>query len=201
MEVVSLNKGEKVDLTKGNPGLSAVVIGLGWDINTSKSGGDAFDLDAFALALNEQEKTAADRILFFGSPKTGNPANPKETAILDKSLIHTGDNLTGEGDGDDEQIIIDLSKVPADVNSVLVGVSIYQAAQRKQNFGMVKNAFIRAVDKASNSEMLKFDLSEDSSKYNTMVLGKVYRHNGEWKFQAVGEGFDGDINTVASKYL
>lgn len=184
---ISLEKGQRVDLTKSNPGLAVVGLGLGWDVNTS--GGAKFDLDAFALMLNAQEKCPNHQTHFvhFNNLKV-------------QGVEHSGDNLTGEGDGDDEVITIELEKVPADVESIVLGVNIYQATERNQKFGMVNNAFIRAFDKSNGNQILKFDLSEDQSTSTGMLLGKLYKKDGEWKFQALGNEANGDLNQILSKF-
>lgn len=182
---VSLQKGAKVELTKTNAGLLAVCIGLGWDV--AAAGNAAFDLDAFAILLDANKKlTDRQRIIFFNN-KTGH------------GLEHLGDNLTGAGDGDDETIKVDFAQIPADVQEVLFCVNIYDAANRKQNFGQVNNAFIRVYNSETKEELAKFDLSENYSSFNGLVMGKIYRHEAEWKFQAVGEGRNGDINEIASQ--
>lgn len=194
-ETLNLVKGERVDLTKTNPGVSNFSIGLGWDVNAGNSG--AFDLDAFAVVLKQGKAISAapQSVLYFGSPKVnGKPS------ILNEALVHSGDNLTGAGAGDDETILIDVSKLPTDADEVLVCVNIYEAVNRRQNFGQVKNAFIRVYGTEQKNEILKFDLSEDYSAFSGMVMGKIYRKDGEWKFQAVGEGKNGDINQITAPY-
>lgn len=183
-QIVSLEKGERVDLTKTNPGLKVAHVGLGWDVN--QAGGAAFDLDAFALILKDGKLFGGKDAIVYFSHKVAS------------GLEHMGDNLTGVGDGDDETIKVKLADVPGD--EVMICVNIYQAVQRNQNFGQVKNAFIRVYDADTNQELLKFDLSEDYSKFNAMVMGKLYKKDGEWKFQAVGTGANGDINQIAQPY-
>lgn len=185
METVSLQKGERADLTKTNPGLKVAHVGLGWDV--ANQGNAAFDLDAFALLLAGGKLTDKNRLVFFNN-KTY------------QGVEHMGDNLTGAGDGDDETIKVTLAAVPADVDEVLICVNIYDAETRKQNFGQVNNAFIRVYDADTNEELLKFDLSENYSAFNAMVMGKLYRRDGEWKFQSIGEGKNGDINAIAQAY-
>lgn len=177
---INLEKGHKVDLTKDNAGLTSIGLGLGWDV---KSGaGSDYDLDAFALMLSGGKINGnAKRVVYFRN------LNPGE------GVAHSGDNLTGEGDGDDEVISVNFSQVPADVEEILLCVNIFQAEGRGQNFGQVQNAFIRVFDGGTTTEMMKYDLSEDYSAYTGVKMGKVYRHNGEWKFQAIGEGFSGTI--------
>lgn len=187
METLNLEKGNRIDLTKTNPGLKIIGVGLGWDVKSGS--GDNFDLDAFGVALVGGKFTSKAHVVFFNQKK-----------ILNDALVHSGDNLTGEGDGDDETIIVDLSKVPADVTEIMLGVNIYQAEQRRQNFGQVNNAFIRLYDKETNQEIAKYDLSEDFSATTGMVLGKMYSKDGEWKFQAIGEAKTGDISKIAESW-
>ena len=186
---VSLQKGQKVDLTKGNPGLKKIMVGLGWDVNQYDNGGD-FDLDASAFLLGDNGKVASDSDFVF----YGNLAHSSE------SVIHQGDNLTGEGEGDDEQILVDLSKVPAGVSRIAFTVTIYEAEERRQNFGQVSNAFIRIVDDVTGSEMIRYDLGEDFSIETAVVVGELYRHNGEWKFNAIGSGFNGGLAALCRQY-
>ena len=186
---ISLQKGQKVSLTKGNPGLKKVVVGLGWDVNQFDTGGD-FDLDAAAFLLGDSGKTAKSEDFVF----YGNLTHPSG------SVQHMGDNLTGEGDGDDEQIQIDLSKVPANIEKIAFTVTIYDAETRHQNFGQVSNAFIRLVDEATNAELIRYDLGEDFSIETAVVVGELYRNNGEWKFNAIGSGFQGGLAALCGYY-
>lgn len=187
---LNLTKGERVDLTKTNPQLKVAAIGLGWDVRSG--GGAEFDLDAFALGLTGKKLVdAPGHICYFGNKK-----------VMNGSIEHSGDNLTGAGAGDDETIKVDFSKLPAGVDEVVVCVNIFQALSRgNQNFGQVNNAFIRIYDWETKAEILKYDLSEDYSAFNGMVMGKLYLNNGEWKFQAVGEGKNGDINVIAGTFV
>ena len=186
---VSLTKGQKVDLTKGNPGLCKLLVGLGWDTNRYDGGSD-FDLDAAAFLLGGNGKTASDDdFVFYG--------NLKHTS---GAVEHLGDNLTGEGDGDDEEIKIDLSKVPESVEKIDFTVTIYEAEERRQNFGQVSNAFIRVVDEASNTELIRYDLGEDFSIETAVVVGELYRNNGEWKFNAIGSGFQGGLQALCQNF-
>lgn len=180
---VNLVKDQKVDLTKSNPGLSKVAIGLGWDINNGNSG--SFDLDAAIVVIgtNNEKK----ELVYFGK-KTSN----------DGAIIHQGDNLTGIGDNDDETIIVDFTKLDADTEKLVVVVNIYQAVSKHQSFGMVRNAFIRIYNIETNEEILKYDLSEDASSNTGMIFGTLYRHNGEWKFESNSRGQNGDLNEIAS---
>lgn len=189
---LNLVKGEKIDITKTNPGLKVAAIGLGWDTSRSSS---TFDLDAFALALKGKKLASPSDVLYFSSPKTnGKPA------IMNEALVHSGDNLTGAGAGDDETILVDFSKIPSGVDEIVVCANIYQAASKRQNFGMVDNAFIRVYDNDTKAEIARYDLSEDASSHSGMVFGKLYLHQGEWKFQAVGESKDGDITVIADTF-
>lgn len=185
---VSLSKGGNVSLSKEAPGLSAIDIGLGWDVNTF-SGGD-FDLDASAILLGASGKVVSDQhFIFFNNLKSP-----------DGSVEHVGDNTTGEGDGDDEVIKANLASVPAEIERIVVAVSIYDAETRSQNFGAVRNAFIRVVNQANGSEIARYDLSEDASVETAMVFGEVYRNGGEWKFKAVGQGYASGLRGIASDF-
>ena len=186
---VSLQKGQKVSLTKGNPGLKKVVVGLGWDVNAFDTGG-AFDLDAAAFMLADNGRTTGSQDFVF----YGNLTHPSG------SVQHIGDNLTGEGEGDDEQIEIDLTKIPANVSRIAFTVTIYDADVRRQNFGQVSNAFIRIVDDATGKELIHFDLGEDFSIETAVVVGELYKHNGEWKFNAIGSGFQGGLAALCGHY-
>ena len=182
---VSLNKGGNVSLSKEAPGLTAVIVGLGWDPRTT-SGAD-FDLDASALMCNISGKILSDgHFVFFN-----NLTSP------DGSVKHSGDNLTGGGDGDDEQIKVNLSEVPAECDKLVFPVSIYEAESRGQNFGQVRNAFIRIVNQADSIELARYDLSEDASSETAMIFGELYRNNGEWKFRAVGQGYAAGLRGIA----
>lgn len=185
---VNLVKGQKIDLTKGNVGLNKLIVGLGWDVN--KYDGDSFDLDASAFLLADGEKVrSSNDFVYYGNKQHSSG-----------SVASMGDNLTGDGDGDDEQIKVDLSKVPEYVQEIVFVVTIYDAESKLQNFGMVDRAFIRIVDEEKNEELAKFDLSEDYSTETAMIMGKLYRHNGEWKFAAVGSGFIGGLEMLCNKY-
>lgn len=194
---ISLQKGQKVSLSKENAGLSKVVIGLGWDEVERKKGGffsakpQAIDCDASALLLQNGKLVNKQDIVYFGNlrHKSG-------------TIQHMGDNLTGAGDGDDEQIIVDLASVPAEYDRIVIVVNIYQAVKRKQHFGLIQNAFIRLVDGRNNQEMCKYNLSEDYSGMTAMIFGEVYRHNGEWKFNAMGQGTtDPGLGELANRYI
>ena len=185
---VSLSKGGNVSLTKAAPNLTAVTVGLGWDVRTTT--GSDFDLDASALLTNAEGKVAIDgNFIFFNNLKSP-----------DGSVEHTGDNLTGEGEGDDEAIKVDLATVPADVDKIVFPVSIYEAESRQQSFGQVRNAFIRVVNQADNNELARYDLSEDASTETAMVFGELYRNGAEWKFRAIGQGYASGLRGIAQDF-
>lgn len=183
---VNLQKGQKVSLTKGNPGLSKVVVGLGWDVNQFDTGGD-FDLDAAAFLQTDAGKVSSQNdFVFYGNLK--HPSGAVE---------HMGDNLTGAGDGDDEQIKVDLSMVPADISKIAFTVTIYEAEQRRQNFGQVNNAFIRIYNEETGEELLRYDLGEDFSIETAAVFGELYKNGNEWKFNAIGCGYQEALRRFA----
>ena len=185
---ISLSKGGNVSLSKEAPGLDRVMIGLGWDVRSTD--GKDFDLDASAFLLNASGKVRSDADFCFY-----NNMNVSAGAV-----IHQGDNRTGEGDGDDEQVQVTLSKVPADVDKVAIVVTIHDGETNGQTFGQVSNAFIRLVDENTGKEVVRYDLSEDASVETAMILGEVYRHGNEWKFRAVGQGFKGGLGPLATNY-
>ncbi|ABO48885.1 stress protein [Desulforamulus reducens MI-1] len=200
--MINLQKGQKIDLTKTNPNLSKIMVGLGWD--PVKSGGGGFlgglfgggspniDCDASVYLLNANGKLAKDKNLVYFGNKTSPCA----------SVRHAGDNVTGQGDGDDEQIFIDLTQVPADVHRLVFVVNIYDCVARKQHFGMIQNAFIRVVNSANGQELCKFNLSEGYEGKTSLITGEVYRHNGEWKFAAIGEATtDPGLKSLTQRYL
>ncbi len=186
---ISLKKGEKVDLTKGNPGLSKVIVGLGWDTN-KYDGGFSFDLDAAAFVLGADGKVKSDADFIFYNN------------LQDKSgsITHLGDNLTGEGEGDDEQVKIELSKVPAEVERISFTVTIHEAEERAQNFGQISNSFIRVVNEETREELIRYDLGEDFSVETALVVGELYRHKDEWKFNAIGSGFQGGLFALCKNF-
>ncbi|PKH02008.1 chemical-damaging agent resistance protein C [Psychromonas sp. MB-3u-54] len=185
---VSLQKGGNVSLEKVAPGMTKCLLGLGWDSRSTD--GTDFDLDASGFMVNAEGKVLSDKgFIFYGN-----------LVSECSSVEHTGDNLTGEGEGDDEAIKIDLSKVPADVMKIVVGVTIHEAESRKQNFGQVSNAFIRVVNEENNEEVARYDLSEDYSTETALLFGEMYRHNGAWKFKAVGQGFAGGLKAMAQQF-
>lgn len=185
---VSLTKGGNVSLTKAAPGLKAVSVGLGWDVRSTT--GDDFDLDASALGLDPNHRIVADDYFVFFN----------NTSSPDGSIVHQGDNLTGEGEGDDEVINVDLPAVPATVDSIVFPVSIYDAESRGQSFGQVRNAFIRVVDQANGNELARYDLSEDASTETAMVFGELYRNGAEWKFRAIGQGYASGLAGIARDF-
>ena len=186
---VNLSKGQKVSLTKDNPGLDELFAGLGWDIN--RCSGSDFDLDATAMLLRGGKMKHKKRdIVYFGNLTHESGA-----------VVHTGDNLTGAGEGDDEVINISLSRIPADVDKIVIAVNIYQAHRRKQDFGMVDNAFIRLCDRKTGKELYRYDLSGSSAGMTAMIFAEVYRHGSEWKFGIIGQGTDdGTITDMAKRY-
>lgn len=186
---VNLKKGQKIDLTKGKAGLSKLLIGLGWDVNKYDGGSD-FDLDASAFLLGADGKAPNEQNFVFYS----NLTDPAE------AVKHLGDNRTGEGEGDDEQITVDLSQVPAAIDKIDFTVTIYEADERGQNFGQVSNAYIRIVDEATGEELIRYDLGEDFSVETAVVVGELYRHAGEWKFNAIGSGFQGGLAALVRNY-
>jgi tellurium resistance protein TerD len=186
---VSLKKGQKVSLTKGNPGLTNVVVGLGWDVNQFDTGGD-FDLDSAAFLLTDTGKVSKQEDFVF----YGNLNHPSG------SVQHMGDNLTGQGDGDDEQIRIDLTKVPAEITRIAFTCTIYDSDTRGQNFGQVNNAFIRICNETTGEEIVRYDLGEDFSIETAVVFGELYKNNGEWKFNAIGSGYQGGLAALCANY-
>ncbi len=197
---VSLSKGQKVSLTKENPGLNSIVVGLGWDAAQRNTGGFLgalfgsqpadIDCDASAIMLQNGKFVSKSDLVYFGNLRHSSG-----------SVRHTGDNLTGDGEGDDEQIIIDLQNVPAQYDRIVIVVNIYAAYQRKQDFGLINNAFVRIVDMKTGREMLKYNLSENYAGMTAMVFGEIYRHNGEWKFNAIGAGTrDGSVSELVKRY-
>ena len=186
---ISLKKGQNVSLTKENPGLTKVVVGLGWDVNQYDTGG-AFDLDAAAFLLADSGKVSrSEDFVFYGNLK--HPSGCAE---------HMGDNLTGAGDGDDEQIRINLSAVPENISKIAFTVTIYEAETRRQNFGQVSNAFIRIYNELTGEEILRYDLGEDFSIETAIVFGELYKNNGEWKFNAIGCGYQGGLAALCASY-
>jgi len=186
---INLSKGQKVDLTKGNPGLKNIMVGLGWDVNSFYSGAD-FDLDVSAFLCGSNGKCPNDKDFIF----YGNLVHPSE------AVKHMGDNLTGEGEGDDEQIQIDLVKIPENIEKIAFTVTIYEAEQRRQNFGQVNNAFIRIYNEVTGEEMLRYDLGEDFSIETAAVFGELYKNGSEWKFNAIGSGYQGGLAALCASF-
>ncbi len=185
---VSLTKGGNVSLTKEAPGMTNVLVGLGWDARTTT--GDDFDLDASAILVKADGKVLSDKHFIFFN----NLTSP------DGAVEHTGDNLTGEGEGDDEAIKVDLSKVPAEVDKIVFPVTIYDGESRHQGFGQVRNAFIRIVNESGNTEVARYDLTEDASTETAMLFGELYRNGPEWKFRAVGQGYSSGLAGIARDF-
>jgi tellurium resistance protein TerD len=185
---ISLQKGGNINLSKEAPGMKKMTVGLGWDVRATDGAG--FDLDASAFLLNSSGKVRSDTdFIFYNQPKSP-----------DGSVQHGGDNRSGEGEGDDEQILIDLDKVPADIEKISICVTIHDAEARRQNFGMVSRAYVRCVNTGPDTEVARFDLSEDASVETAMIFGEIYRHGGEWKFKAIGQGFAGGLGPLAKNF-
>ena len=185
---ISLQKGGNISLSKEAPSMTKMVLGLGWDVRATD--GSAFDLDASAFLLNASGKVRSDAdFIFYNQAKSA-----------DGSVEHTGDNRTGEGDGDDETIVVDLTRVPADVEKVAVAVTIHDAEARNQNFGQVSSAYIRCVNESNNTEVARYDLSEDASVETAMIFGELYKNGSEWKFRAIGQGFAGGLGPLAASF-
>lgn len=185
---VSLTKGANVSLSQSEPGLKNILVGLGWDARGAD--GNDFDLDASAFLLGDTKKVLSEKHFIYYN----------HLLSPDGSIRHTGDNLTGEGDGDDESIKVDLANVPSEVSVIVVAVTIHDAEARRQNFGQVKNAFIRIVNDDTQKEIARYDLTEDYSTETAMLFGEVYRRNSEWKFRAVGQGYSGGLATLCSQF-
>ena len=185
---ITLSKGGNISLSKTDPTLNNIIIGLGWDARPTD--GQDFDLDASAFMLKNDGKVRSDGDFIFYN----------QLRSTCGSIEHTGDNLTGDGDGDDESLILQLSKIPIDINRVAFTVTIHDAESRRQNFGQVSNAFMRVVNKDSGVEVARYDLSEDASVETAMIFGEIYRHNAEWKFKAVGQGYAGGLAPLARQY-
>ena len=185
---ISLQKGGNVNLSKEAPGMKKMLVGLGWNLRATD--GDAFDLDGSVFLLGAGGKVRSDAdFVFYNQAKSS-----------DGSVVHSGDNRTGEGEGDDESITVELDKVPADVEKIAVCVTIHDAEAKRQNFGMVASAYVRCVDAVTNVEVARYDLSEDASVETAMIFGEIYRHNGEWKFKAMGQGFKGGLGPMAKNF-
>lgn len=186
---INLSKGQKIDLTKTNPGLSKITVGLGWDTN-KYDGGKDFDLDVSVFLANANGKVANEKnFIFFNNRQNENG-----------SVVHTGDNRTGEGEGDDEQIQVDLQNVPGDVDKIAFTITIYDAASRNQNFGQVSRSYVRIINDANQEELIRFDLGEDFSIETGVVVGELYRHGSEWKFNAIGSGYRDGLEGLTRDY-
>jgi stress response protein len=185
---ISLTKGQNISLSKTDPSLKNVLVGLGWDARSTD--GQDFDLDASVFMATENGKVPSDRHFIFYNQLVS-PCGGVE---------HTGDNLTGDGDGDDESVIVRLDKVESNIKSLFITVTIHDAEARRQNFGQVSNAFVRIVNNDTSDEIVRFDLSEDYSTETAMVFGEIYRHNGEWKFRAIGQGYTGGLYSLYQQY-
>ena len=185
---ISLSKGGNVNLSKEAPNLENVLVGLGWDARATD--GQDFDLDASLFMVRDDGKVPSDAyFIFYNQPKSP-----------EGSIEHTGDNRTGAGEGDDEAVLVTLSKVPAEVQRLVIVVTIHDADARRQNFGQVSNAFVRIVNRDNNQEVVRFDLSEDYSTETAMIFGEIYRHSGDWKFRAVGQGYSGGLRALALQH-
>lgn len=203
---INLQKGQRIDLTKGNAGLNEIMVGLGWDpAEQPKSGGGFLgglfgggggktanvDCDASVILLKNDRLAAREDVVYFGN-----------LTVLNGAIVHTGDNLTGAGDGDDEQIVMKLKSIPTDYNRLIFVVNIYDAANRNQHFGMIRNAFIRIVDKSTGKELLKYNLTDDYANQRTLITGEIYRHGDDWKFAAIGTGTqDNSIGDAIRQYM
>jgi tellurium resistance protein TerD len=186
---ISLSKGQKVDLTKTNPGLQKIVVGLGWDLNKYDGRSD-FDLDTSIFLLNAEGKCSSEKdFVFYNNLQGGNG-----------SVVHKGDNRTGAGEGDDETIEINLTAVPAGVQKIAFTITIHEAEQRNQNFGQVSNSFVRIMNGVNAEELLRYDLGEDFSVETSVIVGELYRHNGEWKFSAIGSGYQGGLAALIREF-
>ena len=188
---ISLQKGQRVSLEKVAPGLEAVLVGLGWDVNRTDSGND-FDLDASVFLLGSNEKILSEKHFVFYN----NPKSPDQSA----SVEYMGDNLTGEGEGDDEVILVNLTKVPSDVQKLVFTITIYEAASRQQNFGQVQNGFVRLVDVKTKKEILRYELTEDYSIETALIMAELYRKDGQWRMSAVGAGYQGGLQALLNRY-
>lgn len=185
---ISLKKGGNISLAKADPALNKVLIGLGWDARSTD--GAKFDLDATAFLLNANNKVRSNQdIIYYG-----------QLSSVDGSVVHTGDNRTGDGDGDDESIIVDLNKIPHAIEKIIIAVTIHDADIKRQNFGQVDNAFIRVVNDDTQNEVIRFDLNEDYSTETALTFGELYRLKGEWKFRAVGQGYSGGLHALCQLY-
>lgn len=186
---INLSKGQKVDLTKSNPGMSKVVVGLGWDTN-KYDGGQDFDLDSSVFLLNSAGKASSEADFIFYNNTVGAAG----------AVEHTGDNRTGEGEGDDEQVKVNLSAVPSSIEKVTFAITIHDGEARAQNFGQVSNSYVRILNEETNEELIRYDLGEDFSIETAIVVGELYRHGGEWKFNAIGSGYQGGLGSLVKDF-
>lgn len=188
---VNLSKGQRISLEKVAPGLSEVFVGLGWDTNITDTGGD-FDIDASVFLIDKSEKLVSDNhFIFYNNLTSPDP---------DKSVEHLGDNRTGAGEGDDEVIKVNLKQVPAEVDKIVMTVTIHEAEERQQNFGQVQNAFVRVVDPKNKAEVVRYDLTEDFSIETALIMAELYRKDGEWRINAVGAGYQGGLQALLDRY-
>ncbi len=188
---INLSKGQRISLEKVSPGLVQIFVGLGWDVNITDTGGD-FDIDASIFLLDSSEKLISDQhFVFYNNPKSPDP---------DHSIVQRGDNRTGAGEGDDEIIDVNLSKVPVEIDKIAIAVTIHEAAQRKQNFGQVQNAFVRIVNCENEEEIIRYDLTEDFSIETAIIMAELYRKDGEWRMNAVGAGYEGGLPALVERY-
>ena len=185
---ISLNKGSNLSLSKTDPNLKNLIVGLGWDARSTD--GNDFDLDASAYMVKEDGKVRSDSDFIFYN----------QLRSVCGSVEHTGDNRTGEGDGDDESIFVSLDKIPSEISSIFITVTIHDAEKRKQNFGQVSQAFVRVVNKDTGVEVVRYDLSEDASIETAMIFCQIYKHNNEWKFKAIGQGYAGGLAALTRQY-
>lgn len=188
---ISLQKGQKISLEKVSPGLEAVFIGLGWDVKATDTGAD-FDLDSSVFLVGSDEKLVSDKHLIF--------YNNRNSPDPDSSVKHMGDNLTGYGEGDDEAVIVDLRKVPPAIQKIVFTVTIYEAETRRQNFGQVRNAFVRLVDVKTKQELIRYDLDEDYSTETAMIMAELYRQDEDWRMNAVGAGYTGGLQALLDRF-
>ena len=186
---INLSKGQKVDLTKGNPGLTNIIVGLGWDTN-KYDGRNDFDLDSSVFLLNRSGKCASEADFIFYNNTSGSNG----------AVVHTGDNRTGEGDGDDEQVNINLANVTSSIEKIAFSITIHDAEARGQNFGQVNNSYVRIINADTQEELIRYDLGEDFSIETAVVVGELYRHNNEWKFNAIGSGYQGGLGALVSDF-
>ncbi|UNL83024.1 TerD family protein [Priestia koreensis] len=186
---INLSKGQKVDLTKTNPGLTSVVVGLGWDVN-KYDGGNDFDLDSSVFLLNENGQAASEADFVFYNNTTG----------ANGAVVHTGDNRTGVGAGDDEQVTVNLKNVPANIKKIAFTITIHEGEERNQNFGQVSNSYVRILNESTGEELIRYDLGEDFSIETAIVVGELYRHNEEWKFSAIGSGYQGGLGSLVRDF-